>query len=255
MRNIRRKLLSQNFLCSRKLVSDLVGHSSISKKDLVLEIGPGGGIITRELLKKSGHVIAVELDSYWHHKLRELFASEKNFTIYQGDILSHPLPRLPYKVFANIPFSIEGKIIRKLIEDDNPPLDCYLVVMDTLAERLVARNSNNLFSALHQPWFDFSVVYRFKPSDFTPKPSVHAVLFRFKQKMRPMLPVVDKRRYQQLVKLGYADGRPVRLNLQRRFSAEKIDQVLHELSLPKNVKPSRLGVNEWVRIYLKVGKG
>ena len=77
----KRKLLSQNFLHSRKLVTSLVGSSSITKKDIVVEIGPGKGIITQVLLERAGTVLAVELDPELHAFVQEKFQDKKNFIL------------------------------------------------------------------------------------------------------------------------------------------------------------------------------
>lgn len=254
MRNIRRKLLSQNFLNNHKLVSNLVGSSSIRKTDLVLEIGPGSGVITSKLLNKAGHVIAVELDTYWYIQLDRKFVSEEKLTLYKADILSHPLPKLPYKVFANIPFAIEGKIIRKLINDPNPPLDCYLVVMVKLAERLMAKNINNLFSAKHKPWFDFSIIHQFKKSDFSPEPSVDAVLLRFKRKETALLADAHREKYKEFVSVGYGQGGLVKNNLKMIFPANEINHALHKLSVSRKVKPSQLSFGQWVELYKELNR-
>lgn len=102
---VRRKLLSQNFLYNRTLVNSLVRNSSIGPTDTVLEIGPGKGFITSELLKISKKVIAVELDSKLVLHLKSIFYNFRNLKLYQMDFLEFSLPQKPYKVFANIPFS------------------------------------------------------------------------------------------------------------------------------------------------------
>lgn len=249
MYNIRRKLLSQNFLYNRTLVAKLVDCSSIGKHDLVVEIGPGKGIITRELIKKVGHVIAVEIDAQLYRFMQQEFAHVDNLTLYQADILSHPLPRLPYKVFANIPFSIEGKILRKLLDDQNPPHDCYLVIMKKLAERLISTQHSPMFSAMYAPWFDFSIVYRFNPTDFTPTPNVHAVLFRFVKRTSPLLPFEHRGSYQKFVQKAFGNGQSIRSNLKHMFPAIKIDEALQNLSLSKKVKPSQLNLKQWISFY------
>lgn len=248
MHGIRRKLLSQNFLNNQRVVSRLVGSSSIGKNDLVLEIGPGKGIITTELIKSAGHVIAVELDNHWYRFLMRTIHDD-NFTLYHGDFLSHPLPKLPYKVFANVPFAIEGKIIRKLIENENPPLDCYLVVMDELAKRLLATSRENMFSVMHKPWFEFSIPHYFKSEDFSPVPSVKPVLFRFVRKSTPLLSFDERSEYLKFVKVGFGNGLAIRNNLRRRFSIIKIDEALHRLSLSRKTKPSQMSLDQWVQLF------
>lgn len=249
MKHIQRRLFSQNFLYNCQLVERLVGQSSIRRGDLVVEIGAGQGIITQELIKRAGHVVAVEIDAGWYQRLQKQMAGVTNLTLYQADILSFDLPRLPYKVFANIPFAIEGKIIRKLLDDANPPQDCYLVVMKELAERLVASQPSTLFAVSYRPWFDFSIEYRFKPSDFRPVPTVNAVLLRFTKKSTPLLPWSERYKYQQFVKAGFGQGQAVRNNLKTHFSTQQIDQALHSLSVSKKAKPQNISLSNWIELY------
>lgn len=248
MYNIRRKLLSQNFLYNRKLVEQLVECSSLGKQDLVVEIGPGKGIITHSLVKKAGHVVAVELDAHWYRHIQHIFAEIDNLTLYHADILSHPLPRLPYKVFANIPFAIEGKVIHKLLDDQNPPQDCYLVVMRELALRLVLQNGT-MFSAMYAPWFEFSIVHRFNPTDFTPTPSVQAVLFRIVKKTTPLLPIEQRLRYQKFIQKAFGNGRSIRSNLKGLYSTPSLDAALQYVSISKKTKPSQLNLKQWISLY------
>lgn len=249
MYNLRRKLLSQNFLHNRTLVNKLVHDSSIGKNDLVLEIGPGKGILTEQLAQQARQVIAVELDGYWYNYLVNRFSGTENLELFNEDFLDKPLPTVPYKVFANVPFAIEGKIIRKLIDDVNPPQDCYLVMMKALAYRLAAPYKENQFSIIHKPWFDFSIVYHFNPTDFSPLPKVNAVLLRFTFKSSPMLPLTEKAKFQQFVIQGFGQGLPITKNLQILYPENMINNVFQKLSLARDIKPSNLKLKEWITLY------
>ena len=200
MYRLRRMLFSQNFLHSRKLVAKLLGSSSIGKQDLVLEIGPGKGIITEQLVVAAKHVIAVEIDSHLHKYLQRKFVQTENLTLYQADFLQFILPSLPYKVFANIPFSIEGKIIRKLLEAKNPPEETYLVVMKEPAYRWAASYKENMFSVMHKPWFEFSIYHHFRRTDFSPRPSVDTVMLRFTRRKTPLLPSKERKNIKNLLR-------------------------------------------------------
>lgn len=252
MYKIQRKLFSQNFLHSRKLASHLIGQSSIGKNDFVVEIGPGKGILTEQLIQQAGHVFGVEIDARWCTYLREKFRDAHTFTLYQTDILSYALPAYPYKVFANIPFSIEGKIIRKLIDDVHPPQDCYLVVMKKLAQRLCAAHGENMFSIMHKPWFDFSIVYHFRPTDFEPVPNVDAVLFRFVLKKVPLLPIAEKERYMRFITNGFGNGKAVYKNLKRKYKREKVEKTFQVMSFHRKIKPGSLALNQWIGFYEKL---
>ena len=93
---------SQNFIKDPNLVERLLSNSSIGKNDVVLEIGAGGGVITRKLRERAKEVIAFEIDNDLPLK-----------DVVRGDFLDHPLPNYPYKVFSNIPFNITADIVKK----------------------------------------------------------------------------------------------------------------------------------------------
>ena len=247
MKNIRRKLYSQNFFHNRKLVQKLVGSSSIQRSDLVLEIGPGQGIITEQLVNIAGYVIGVEIDSYWVKTLKQQFNNTDNLTIHHQNFLQFNLPKLPYKVFANIPFAIEGKIIRKLINSDNSPNDCYLVIMDKLAQRLCARHKPNFFSILHQPWFNFSIIHHFEPTDFRPIPNVNPVFFRFQKRPTPLLPWDQRESYNHFIRQAFKNGLPIHQNLKPHYP--NITQILHHLSISQKSKPSHLTLNQYLGLF------
>lgn len=248
MKQTRRKLLSQNFLHSRQLAHQLVSGTSIGQNDLVLEIGPGRGIITQELINQAGQVVAVELDHYWYTYLNQHFKIDK-LILYHQDFLQYQLPHIPYKVFANPPFAIEGKIIRHLIDSANPPDDCYLVIDSKLAHRLIANNKPNMFSILHSPWFDFDITHHFKPTDFTPVPNVNPTLFRFTKKPKALLPTDQKSSYQQFIMTGFGHGQFVSKELLASYPKSKVDQALHCLSISRKTKPSHLSLSQWLSLH------
>jgi 23S rRNA (adenine-N6)-dimethyltransferase len=254
MFNQRRRLYSQNFLYNRSLVTKLLCLSSIGKNDLVLEIGPGKGIITEQLLYSAHQVEVVEIDKEWCTFLQRKFQNVRNFTLHHKDFLDYKLPAVPYKVFANIPFSIEGKIIRKLIDAENPPNDCYLVMMKELAYRLSAFQKENLFSLLHKPWFEFSILYHFKPTDFTPLPDVHSVMLRFKKREKPLVGEMYKQQYQEFIKRGFSEGLPVMRNLKKYYGYKSLARALYKIRANKKVKPSYMSLIQWIKLYKILNK-
>jgi len=133
-RTRRRRELSQHFLRSRGLAASLVAQSSISSRDLVVEIGPGRGILTRELAERCSHLVAVELDHQLFAGLRKAFHDSPHIELVRGDFLHFTLPDTPYKVFGNIPFGQTAPIVRRLVEAPTPPDDVYCVVQREAGE-------------------------------------------------------------------------------------------------------------------------
>lgn len=183
-----RKLLSQNFLWNRELVSKLIRGSSVSPKDQVLEIGPGKGIITEQLLTVCGKLIAIEADVKLHDLLRKKFVGKSRLSLLSGDFLKQPLPDSEFKVFSNIPFSVTGEIIKKLLFSQNPPTDSYLVVQREAADKFIAsRHRNTMLAILFYPWFNIEVVHEFERTDFKPVPRINSCLIRLEKRSPPLL--------------------------------------------------------------------
>lgn len=249
MFKLRREQLSQVFLHSPELVNRLIGKSSIDQKDTVIEIGPGKGIITSALLQKAKCVIAIERDPILCSQLKQQFFNRQNLDLVCADFLTYKLPNRPFKVFANIPFSIEGKIVRKLIDVLNPPEDCYLIMREELTKRLAGIPNNGLFAVTHKPWFDFEIFHKFKRVDFIPKPKVETVMLRFLKRSYPLLPESEKFRFQQFVTNIFGGGRRMRQNLRREFNPPQINHLAQKLKLKLNSKPSDLSLGQWLSVY------
>ena len=123
-----RRDLSQHFLRSRSLAARLVAQASITKNDLILEIGPGRGMLTRELARRCRKLIAVEKDRDLLSALIQEFEHQTHVELVGGDFLNVPLPRAEYKIFSNIPFSRTAAIIRRILQSDLPPGEAHLIV-------------------------------------------------------------------------------------------------------------------------------
>lgn len=201
---LRRRLLSQNFLVNRKLVRKLIRGSSISPSDTVLEIGSGTGIITQELLQTTKKVIAIEQDVVLYSQLKQKFAGNSNLFLYQGDFLNFNLPKYPYKVFSNIPFSITGAIVRKLLGNPTPPTDCYLIMQSQAAAKFIIQpTANTLAAILYYPFWDIQITYRFARTDFSPIPAVDSVLVRFS----PRCLITNKSAYQDFIAYSFTHNK------------------------------------------------
>jgi len=120
-----RKHLGQNFLINKDILSEIINTADLTKNDIVLENGPGLGILTKELAKKAKKVIAIEKDEKLVKILKKELAHFKNIKIIEGDILKLPVTsyQLPvtYKLVANLPYYITSPVIRKFLEEGNPP--------------------------------------------------------------------------------------------------------------------------------------
>lgn len=167
----------------------LVGHSNIKKRDLVLDIGAGSGVITFALSKKAREVWAIEPDHETAEKLHKNLEKYKieNVKVFEQDFLEMKLPSGPYKVFSNPPFHLSSEIVHKLLEAENPPESFYLILQKQFALKLLNTDrhyTSQLGQALIKT-YQTKIKYPLKATDFTPPPAVPTVLFEAKKIIIP----------------------------------------------------------------------
>jgi len=240
---------SQNFLRRTEFVTGLVERADISHDDLVVEIGPGKGVITQQLTKRAGRVIAVEMDSELATGLRTRFRDSTNIRIVRADFLRWQLPQEPYKVFSNIPFNMTADIVRKLTEDKNPPLVAYLIMQDKAAFRFMGKPKESQISILLKPWFEMGIVADIDRREFTPVPKINAVLAEFRKRQQPLVESQNRQWFRDFVVYGYTQWQPTILDSFRRVFSPKQRSIIERELRIREEKPSDLTLEQWLKLF------
>ncbi len=241
---------AQNFLTDSSLIEQLLDRSGVEPADLVYEIGPGTGSVTAHLVARCRQVIAVERDPRLVELLERRFAGRSNIRIVAGDFLDAALPRTPYKVFANIPFNRTAEIITKLTLAPRAPDDQYLVVQHEAAQRFMGRPATTLAALLLLPWFQLSIGFRFRRTDFTPSPGVDVVLLRIARRGPPLIPDVQARLYRDFVVTLFTAWQPcIDATLVRLCGRRWSIRVAAEAGIDLHAKPGEITVDQWLRLY------
>jgi 16S rRNA A1518/A1519 N6-dimethyltransferase RsmA/KsgA/DIM1 with predicted DNA glycosylase/AP lyase activity len=241
---------TQNFLRDPALARMLVDRAGLKDTDLVYEIGAGTGTITAALADRCRAVIANEIDTRLCGALRSRFADRPRVDVRCGDVRSEPLPTDPYKVFANPPFDITSEIVAKLVGAPRPPDDTFLVVQREAAGRYCGVPDETLVGLLLKPFFAPSVVHHFHRADFTPKPSVEAVMLRLRKRGPPLVASDDAQAYRDLVVSGFTAWRPtIGAALARPFGARAARRLLGAASLDPALRPAQVPFDAWLRLY------
>ena len=196
--------ISQNFLTSGATIRRLIRRSDLCGDDLVVEIGAGKGHITRQLAEVCGHVVSYEIDPLLYDRLQGTLPG--NVSLRRGDFLTARLPGKPYKVFANIPFSITTAILRKLTMDGNPPEAAWLIVEKGAAMRFCGRGRDTVMSLALKPWFDVRIAASLRREDFHPAPSVDCVLLELRRRNLPDIPVSQRAAWIRFTEAGLRQG-------------------------------------------------
>lgn len=241
---------SQNFLRKPALAEELVSRSGIGGDDLVIEIGPGSGVLTKVLAKRAAQVIAIERDTELAGMLGERLREIRNVCIFPYDALQFPIPITPFKVFANIPFRHTSAIIGRLTTGSAPPLDTWLIVQKEAAERYVPGQTMTMVALSLAPWFHVSIEHRFQRRDFRPAPRVDCVLLRIRRRERPLIACQHRERFTYLVEAVFSAWQPtlaqaLKARLPRRAAAAVLE--LRDLNLDE--RPTRVDLATWIRVF------
>lgn len=252
---MRRAELSQNFLRDVSLVRRLVQRAGIEPHDVVLEIGPGEGVITRELAREAAQVLAVERDPRLVGRWLQRRDIPLNVILFEGDILAFPLPGSPFKVFANIPFRVTSAIVSKLTTGCAPPDDCWLVVQAAAAMRYVPAGERTMQGVLLWPWFDVTIEHRFRRNDFRPPSTVDCVLLRLRKRAEPRLPWDDRARFSRVVEAVISRFRPtIRQSLSLILTSGEHQQVQRALGAALDQRPGQASDDVWIALYRELTK-
>lgn len=243
---------SQNFLHDSQFVASLVDMADITSEDTVIEIGPGKGIITEQLLEKADTVIGIEYDKTLAQKLREKFSNSPNVEIIEEDFLKLSLPNYKYKIFSNIPFEYTSRMLDKILVSSNSPQDSYLIMQDLAAKRFMGRYAgaqDSQASILLQPFYSMSILKRIDRGQYRPVPNVDTVLARFERREYPLVDFKDIQEYRDFIIYGYNQWKPTVLDaFENIFSYKQLKILKRNLKI-EGKKPSDLSVDSWVALF------
>lgn len=246
----KRMRLAQNFFRDRGLVASVVANSSLNKDDAVYEIGPGEGIITRELAECVGKVVAIEKDAVLAAQLRGRFRGKGNVQIHEGDFLGYRIGDRDYKIFSNIPFNITAEVVKVILFGENPPKEAYLVVQKEAAEKFSGAPHETEVSVLAKPWFVLRILREFHRTDFEPVPSVDVVLFHIAKREPPLVSSENAWEYRKFVQFGFgAWKKSLKTAYKRVFTYEQWKRLSKNLTFHLKATPTELTFSQWRGLF------
>lgn len=259
-----KKRLGQNFLINGEVIANIIDYAEISPEDTVIEIGPGVGFVTEQLIKHAKQVIAIELDEDAIRELEKLNAP--NLKIIHQDILKTDLSELcegKVKVVANIPYYITSPIIAHLLgeiddlnnKNRNKITDILLMVQEEVARRMVATENSpskqyGLLTILSQFWADVEIKELVGRRSFFPAPKVNSALVKLIVREKPKLELTDYTHFRKTVKAAFSQRRKNIKNclLSGGFSKEKIQQAMQKLNLDENTRGEKLSIETFGKL-------
>jgi 16S rRNA (adenine1518-N6/adenine1519-N6)-dimethyltransferase len=269
-----KKSLGQHFLRSERALSDIVDAGDISADDIVLEVGPGEGVLTERLFKLAKKVIAVEKDPRSVALICEKFADEikrGKLEVVEADILEFN-PRSGssrisgnYKVIANIPYYITGAILEHFLQSDFQPERMVLLVQKEVARRIVARPTSpklrgmngkeSILSMSVKVYGDPKIISIVPKGAFVPPPTVDSAVILIGNISKDRLGGVDDKFFFSVLKAGFAHKRKKLIkNLEEITDATTLSQSFKSLTIDENTRAEDLTLPQWIAIAKKLSE-
>ncbi|MCI8345353.1 MAG: 16S rRNA (adenine(1518)-N(6)/adenine(1519)-N(6))-dimethyltransferase RsmA [Clostridia bacterium] len=256
------KSLGQNFLINDEVIEKIVESANISNEDLIIEIGPGLGTLTKRLLEKAKKVIAIELDKRMISILQERFSLYDNFKLINDDILKVNLNEIiqnekdikEVKIVANLPYYITTPIIMKLLEDKLTLKSITVMVQKEVAKRLTSNPGSKQAGAI-----TYAVNYYCEPeeivlvpnSSFIPEPEVESEVIKLNLRNNPPVKIRSEEVFFKLIKASFMQRRKTLVNgitNSGLMSKEEIKTLLKKVNLPENVRGEVLTMQDFAKL-------
>lgn len=253
------KKLGQHWLHDEDVLEDMCLEAQVSQSDTVLEVGPGLGTLTRHLAQHAGQVIALEFDPRLAENLQQNPIAP-NVQVTPGDILKFDLGTLPrdYKVVANLPYYITSKIVRLLLESNNPPQLATILVQKEVAERMAAQPGDMSILAVSVQYYCEVQLGPVVPAHlFTPPPEVDSQIITLTRRTQPLFTDVDTRDFFKVVRAGFGEKRKKLRNSLHgglRLDKDLIEEILKQTSLPENARAEELSLADWHNLTKLIGE-
>ena len=242
-----KRSLGQNFLVDYNIISKIISSADLEPNDIILEIGPGLGILTKELAKRAKKVLAVEKDDKLCVILKQELKDYPNIEIINADILKYIIHNTRYKILANLPFNIASAVIRKFLETGNKPQAMILMLQKEVAQRITAEPPNmNILAVSVQLYAKPEILFYISKSSFWPQPKVDAAMLKIDKIKSPQ---INTGLFFKIVKAGFSNPRKQLINnLSSGFKKPK--QEISEWLQKNNINPTQraqtLSVDNWL---------
>jgi len=260
----KKKQYGQNFLTNSAIPRRIAAESGITEADGVIEIGPGFGILTRELCAIARKVVSVEIDGELTDILNKNLAGADNFKLLNADILKIDINKLITEEFggmdvcvcANLPYYITSDIVMNLLEGGYGFRSITVMVQKEVAERFTSLPGSKSFGAVTAAinyYAEVKKLFIVKAGSFDPKPKVDSAVIRFDVYKEPPVKVKDESLFFAVIRAAFSQRRKTLANslhsaFSEKYSKEEISKILVSCGVDQNVRPENLGIEQFAKI-------
>jgi len=252
-----RKGLGQHFLVDRGVLEKIVSAAGLASTDMVIEVGPGLGILTEELVKRAGKVIAIEVDPKLAASLKKRVSNSPNLTVLNANILELNLMELAsehgYKVVANLPYYIAAPILRHFLEASPKPSLMVVMVQKEVGQSIVAQPGDMSILGISVQLYGKPTIVDYVPSQsFYPEPKVDSAIVRIEVYPEPAVDVENIAGFFEMVKAGFsAPRKQIRnsLALRLQLDSAEVVELLEQSGIAPQRRPETLSLEEWANLH------
>lgn len=257
------KSLGQNFIIDDHVIERIVSGAEVSKDDVVLEIGPGIGVMTDAMCEAAGKVVSIEIDSALIPVLKETVGHHENLKVIHSDVLKVDLMTLVKEEFgekrpklvANLPYYVTTPIIMKFLEERIPVSDLVIMIQKEVADRIMASPKCKEYGALSvavQYFTEPSIVTRVSKGSFMPMPNVDSTVLRLKVREKPPVILKDEDTFFLTVKDAFGKRRKTLLNAlsggHLGLTKEQAGIALEHAGIPSITRGEALSIDEFATL-------
>lgn len=256
-----RKSLGQHFLTDRRILRRIVSAAKLTASDTVVEVGAGLGVLTAQLVRQAGRVIAVEIDEGLCDHLRRRFEGTSNLsvvcrdvlTLQPGDLLRSTGATPPYVVAGNLPYNIAAAVLRLFLEASDRPQRMIVMLQKEMAERIVARPGRMSLLALSVHFYAVPrLLFTVSPSSFRPLPKVHSAVLRIDAREAPAVAVDDVEGFFRFLRAGFSAPRKQLRNALSHalgIDAALAGEALRRAGVDPSLRAQALSLEQWAKLY------
>ena len=260
------KSLGQNFLINEEVINNIVNCSQITENDMVIEIGPGLGTLTKRLLENAKKVLCVELDTKMIEILNDRFSENENFEVINEDILKVDLNKIikynkennnikNVKIVANLPYYITTPIIMKLLEEKLDITSITVMIQKEVADRLIEiPGGKNTGAITHTVYYycESEKIMEVPNSSFIPEPEVTSEVIKMNLRKNPAVNIENPKVMFMIIKSAFMQRRKTLLNALTNakvfMSKEEGQKILKKLNLDENIRAEKLSLQDFANI-------
>ena len=250
------KSLGQNFLINNDIVKATINALDLKKDDELLEIGPGLGALSEQILSNDCYLTAIEIDKNMVDILENTFSDNKKFTIVNQDILkfdiadfiNHKTKKI--KIVSNLPYYITSQILNKIILSDLD-FDCFIAMMQKeVGKKIInpTRKDLNPLQVILQMEYEVSIVKYVSKNDFLPRPEVDSIILSFKKNKSSYL--LNKQFFIEFLKFVFQNRRKTIIkNLSEKYPRDRLLDIFKKLNLSEDKRIDELDLQEIINLY------